>query len=137
MGLLALLTLGAQSAVLRGYVDLRADQLDYVRYWIAAREPGSYDELLVIVAAPEPWRGSTVVTTAGQLRGGWAGQVRSPHHHSRPGRCREALASPGRDRKPVRFAPERPLVIDRGPFVRGRTTAPTRLAGGTAGRRPR
>ena len=44
---------GAQSGLLRGYVDNRADQLDFIRTELSAKSPDEFDRIVVVFAPPE------------------------------------------------------------------------------------
>jgi hypothetical protein len=82
---------GAQTNLLRGYVDPRSDQLDFIRTELTARRPSAFDRIVVIL----PPRGTFCASEpcdpyTGRITHNW-------WHARRPERYRYALSTLGID----------------------------------------
>ncbi len=122
IGLVLATAFGAQAGFLRGYVETRADQLDFIRTELAAKRPAQYDRIVVILG---PRRNFCVTEPCD----GYSGRVtHSWWHARRPERYRYAMSTLGLepDRKPIlvvegEFTPgPRDLVVDWTKYVRAR-----------------
>ncbi|MEO0481840.1 MAG: hypothetical protein AAF196_20430 [Planctomycetota bacterium] len=127
------MALGAQSAILRNYVDLRTDVLDFIRIELSSRPADAFDEVLIVPPRrngggrrdeSEPPHWPRVSSFRGEPIGGWAGTL--PVQTLEPAFYLYAMRELGIPIKPVRVSFEAPaagdraLVIDWGTFVRAR-----------------
>lgn len=102
----ATIAFGAQASILRGFVNNRMEQLDFIRTELATGGPSGYRNIIVVL--PE-WSGCIT-----EPCGPWVGHVtESQSHISREGAYRYALATTGisPEGKNITFAEERPTEI--------------------------
>ncbi len=114
ISVVAMIAFGAQAGLVRGYVNNRAEQLDFVRAELVGAEPSAYRNIVVVL----PQWNDCVTEPCGP----WAGQVvHGPHHVNQPGGYRYALATLGiaPESKMITFVQQRPdltpddaIVID-------------------------
>jgi hypothetical protein len=100
----AMIAFGAQAGLVRGYVNNRAAQLDFVRTELMRAEPSSYRNIVVVL----PQRNDCITEPCGP----WAGRVLQDHVSQSAG-YRYALATLGiaPESETITFLPQRPHVI--------------------------
>jgi hypothetical protein len=101
-----MIAFGAQAGLLRGYVNNRMEQLDFIRTELRAEDPANYQNIIVVL--PE-W--SDCVT---EPCGPWAGHVTQGQWHlTRAEAYRYALATIGvaPESKSITFTQEKPQEI--------------------------
>jgi hypothetical protein len=98
---------GAQADVLRGIVDTRQAQIDFLRTALTARDPAEYEKIIVVL----PQSGGCVTEPCDP----WLGQsVHNEWHMQRPQVYRYALATIGvlsPAEKTIEFVKEEPSVV--------------------------
>ena len=96
-------SLGSQAGLVRGYVNNRAEQLDFVRTELIGAEPSAYRNIVVVL----PQRNDCITEPCGP----WAG-LAVQVHVSQPGGYRYALATLGiaPESKTITFVPQRPDI---------------------------
>ena len=113
---------GAQADVLRGYVNVRMEQLDFIRTELMADRAAAYKNIIVVL--PD-WRGCVT-----EPCGPWRGHVTEDQSHiSREGAYRYAMKTIGisPDDKEITFVAQRPdeipkdsVIIDWSKYVSAR-----------------
>lgn len=102
----AMTAYGAQAAVLRGYVDNRMEQLDFVRTRLVSEDPSSYRNIIVVL----PKLGGCLTEPCGP----WAGHVTEGQWHlTREAGYRYAMATTGisPESKHIIFTEDEPREI--------------------------
>jgi hypothetical protein len=99
----AMIVFGAQAGVVRGYVNNRAEQLDFVRTELSRAEPSAYRSIVVVL----PQRNDCITEPCGP----WAG-LAVQVHVSQPAGYRYALATLGiaPESKTITFVTQRPDI---------------------------
>jgi len=108
----AMIAFGAQAGLLRGYVNNRMEQLDFIRTELMAEDPAHYQNVIVVL--PE-WSGCVT-----EPCGRWAGHVtQAEWHMTREEGYRYALATIGisPESKSITFMREKPKEIPPGSII--------------------
>jgi hypothetical protein len=109
---IALIAFGAQAGILRGFVNNRKAQLDFIRTELMSRDPSTYQNIIVVLPK---WSGCLT-----EPCGAWVGQVTEVEWQlTRPAGYRYALETTGipSEGKNITFTKERPREIPEGSIV--------------------
>jgi hypothetical protein len=103
ISVVAMIAFGAQAGLVRGYVNNRAEQLNFVRTELMQSDPSAYRSIVVVL----PQRNDCITEPCGP----WAGHV-VEEHISLPEGYRYALAELGTapETKTITFVPQRPDI---------------------------
>ena len=104
ISVVAMIAFGAQAGLVRGYVNNRAEQLNFVRTELMQSDPSAYRSIVVVL----PQRNDCITEPCGP----WAGHV-VEEHISLPRGYQYALAELGTapETKTITFVPRRPDII--------------------------
>lgn len=110
ISIIAMIAFGAQAGLVRGYVNNRADQLNFVRTELMQSDPSAYRNIVVVL----PQRSDCITEPCGP----WAGHV-VEDHISLPEGYRYALAELGTapETKTITFVRQRPDITPRDTIV--------------------
>jgi hypothetical protein len=112
VALILLNAFGAQAGTLRGFVENRIEQLDFIRGELTSADPATYDTVVVILPN---WRGCLT-----EPCGPWVGySTENRVHLSQPSAYRYALATVGiaPETKQIVFSEQPPSAVPPGSIL--------------------